>query len=675
VTTIVAQPSRELTEFLLELAVASQRRAMYPGGHPSLETSEQRVLDRLGPLLMTRHALTVGVARDQLIIDGVATDNRNNLLRALAGRMHAHRIAGVKFIPGLTPQELTDLLSRLAREADGSLMEPNWAHVQLYRQAYDRLTLVEDEPGANTGEPRRVPRAAQLWLALAQAALNVASDANAPANTDPKVMADAINQNTTMKSTDAYEQVVVGYLLQIADELRTTEGADTMALRGRVSSLVANLSPEALQRLLTMGGDLGQRRAFLLDATAGMAIEAVLAIAVAAANVSRRVISQPLMRMLVKLASHAQRGAPPLRAATDAAFRDQVRELVEGWTLPDPTSELYSKALDDLAQPVDGAPIISGITQVGEPERIFEISLELRNTAPPLWDATQALIGRGDITWLLDTLDRCTPDNPLPGVIRTRIATPAHFRLLLNAATVDVKRIGDFARRVGEPATELLLDALIESNSRAARRRILDVLGALGEAIGPAIVRRLPGSPWYAQRNLLILMSTLETWPEEFMAADYVGHSDVRVRREALKLLLKHSQTRVYGITVAMADSDPQLIRMGLDAAVRECPPAVVPRLAAKLQAGTLPPELEVMAIHAIGSTSVPAAFTCLWGLAIKRTRWLRRDKLVPKSRAMLAALSTLAKQWPEDPKVVKIVASAARSGDREIRRAVGAVQ
>jgi hypothetical protein len=110
---------------------------------------------------------------------------------------------------------------------------------------------------------------------------------------------------------------------------------------------------------------------------------------------------------------------------------------------------------------------------------------------------------------------------------------------------------------------------------------------------------------------------------------------------------------------------------MGLDAAVKECPPAVVPKLAAKLTAGTLPAELETMAIQAIGSTTVPAAYACLWGLAVKRTRWLRRDKLMPKSRAMLASLSALKARWPDDPKVVKIVAKAERSGDREIRRAV----
>ncbi len=652
---------------------------MYPGGHPSLETSERRVLDKLTPLMAGRQSLTIGVARDQMIIDGVATDSKNNLLRALAGRLHAHRVAGIKLLPGLTDAELAEVLGRLAGEPEEHSVDPitsaapgGWVHIQLYRQAYDRLALIDEDGGPADGKPRAVPRAAQLWLSLAQAALNVRGDDKGNTNTDPKVLADAINTHTK-ESEDAYEQVVVGYLLQIADELRTTDNADSSMLRGRVSNLVANLSPEALQRLLKMGGDLAQRKAFLMDAAQGMAVDAVLSITTAAATVSQRAISQPLMRLLVKLAGHAQRGAAPLRQPSDATFRDQVRDLIDGWTLPDPTSTLYAQALDDLSRPAELGKIATGITQVSELERTFEICLELRNTLPALWETIDALIARGDIILVLDTLDAIPGDNPLPGVIRSRMATPEHFRQLLAAPAVDARRIGEFAKRVGDSATEILLDALIESTSRAARRRILDVLASLGDGIGPAIVRRLPNAPWYAQRNLLILMSSLETWPPQFTAADYAENTDVRVRREALRLLLKRTQTRVLGLTVAIADSDPQLLRMGLDAALKECPPAIVPKITAKLAAETLPPELELLAIQAIGTSTVPAALSCLWSLTVKRTRWLRRDKLLPRSPTMLAALTALTARWAADPKVAKIIAKAARSGDRAIRVAAGA--
>ena len=83
---------------------------MYPGGHPSLATAELRVMKRVTPLLAGTPILAVGVARDQLIIDGVATDPRHHLLRGLAERLHSHRLAGFRFQQGLTVDEVTAFL-------------------------------------------------------------------------------------------------------------------------------------------------------------------------------------------------------------------------------------------------------------------------------------------------------------------------------------------------------------------------------------------------------------------------------------------------------------------------------------------------------------------------------------------------------------------------------------
>src|SRR5579871_5733138 len=95
-STSSAPMSKELSDFLVEFAVALQRRAMYPGGHPSLATAEARVIQRVAPLLKASGQLPVGVASEQLVIDGVATDPKNQHLRGLAQRLHGHRLAGFK---------------------------------------------------------------------------------------------------------------------------------------------------------------------------------------------------------------------------------------------------------------------------------------------------------------------------------------------------------------------------------------------------------------------------------------------------------------------------------------------------------------------------------------------------------------------------------------------------
>ena len=66
--------SSDLADVLIELSIALHKHAMYPEGHPSLSPACERVAQRLDPLLAERGTLSLGVARDQLVIEGVATD-------------------------------------------------------------------------------------------------------------------------------------------------------------------------------------------------------------------------------------------------------------------------------------------------------------------------------------------------------------------------------------------------------------------------------------------------------------------------------------------------------------------------------------------------------------------------------------------------------------------------
>jgi hypothetical protein len=648
---------------------------MYPGGHPSLASAEGRVLHRLEPLLKTAGQLTVGVANEQLIIDGVATDPKNHLLHNLAQRLHGHHLAGFKLHTGVTGSEITGFLERLAIDPKGVGSAPialpgsnatPWPHISVYRLTYERLELVEEDD--EQFGPGKLPRPAQLWLALAQSAMMSEADAaSISADTEPDEIARAINARTA--SQGAFEQVVVGYLLQIAEELKTSTSEDAAVLRTRVSKLVRGLSPEAIRRLLEMGGNLAQRQAFLEDAAEGMAVEAVLTLTVAAAQVQQQAISKPLLRLLVKLASHSRRGAVNLRAPTDRAFRDNVHELIDGWYLPDPASTEYGLVLDRMSNPSTG-PFSLGITQQAEPERVIEMCIEVRNASPTLWEAVGALISRGDIVMLLNTIDAAPDDNPLPGVIRARIATPEYFSRLLETPAVDPKRLEEFARRVGDAATAALLDALAESQSRTTRRKLLDVLSHLGDGIGPMVCSRLPGAPWYIQRNLLILIGGFGTWPGDFSPEPYAAHADNRVRREALRLMLRRQVTRANAITAALADPDAQIVRLAIDASQKNCPPSAVPRLIDRISSRSLPPDVEQLAVRMLASTRSADALQCLLSLAVHKTRWLKREKIASKSPAVVAAIAGLASYWSGDAHVAKILGRAARSGDADIRAA-----
>jgi hypothetical protein len=218
--------SRDLGDFLIELSIALHKHAMYPEDHPSLGPAASAVTRRAGLLLEDRSTLSLGVARHQLVIEGVATDAKPPVLGELAGRLHRHHLGAVTFRRGLEAHEVSDALRPLAVDPERSgqplgLGDPArrgaWPHVQLHALTYERLELSEGE-GQQAG---RAARASQLWVGLARAALATAADDAQPLPTEPAVIAQAIDARGS-SDAGAYDQVIVGYLLQVAAEFKTS---------------------------------------------------------------------------------------------------------------------------------------------------------------------------------------------------------------------------------------------------------------------------------------------------------------------------------------------------------------------------------------------------------------------------------------------------------------------
>jgi len=152
---VVATLSRELADFLVELSITLNKHAIYPTGHPLLDIAVDGVANRIGSLFVgDRASLSIGVARRQLIIEGVATDPLNPVLKELAQRLHNHHVGAVKFVRGLTREELGSVLAALAVDPtrsttpighDTERVDALWEHVRFFPLTYDRLQLIEME--------------------------------------------------------------------------------------------------------------------------------------------------------------------------------------------------------------------------------------------------------------------------------------------------------------------------------------------------------------------------------------------------------------------------------------------------------------------------------------------------------------------------------------------------
>src|ERR1044071_5179856 len=142
--------SRDLADFVIELSITLHKLVMYPGGHPSLEVAEEKLMQRLDALIRERHSLALGVAREQLVVEGVATDPKNPFVRGLARHLHRHGLGAVKFLAGVRRDEIAEVLRGIASDPDrggqvlGGEHGPRWEHVRLFTMAYDKLALVDD---------------------------------------------------------------------------------------------------------------------------------------------------------------------------------------------------------------------------------------------------------------------------------------------------------------------------------------------------------------------------------------------------------------------------------------------------------------------------------------------------------------------------------------------------
>jgi hypothetical protein len=665
----VATLSRDLADFLVEFSIVLHKRAMYPLGHPHLQDSTERFVTRLELLLASRDALAIGVARHQLIVAGVATDPRNALLSDLARRLHRHRIATLRFDAGVSLQEIDELLGGLASDprTDGAYgLRPGvgggWHHLRIQPPELNRLFLQEDDDGG--GSPETAGGA--LWLGLAHLAL-CGDDGEPQDADDPLLVARGID---AQPQHVAYDRVVLDYLGQMADEMSGRQGAWEPRVRERVSRLVASLKPETLRRVLEAGADHAERRKFALTASEVLAVDAVIEVVEAAASTTGQTISHQLLRLLHKFAHHAEYGPQRDRAEAESMLRRNVAQLITEWDLEDPNPSTYTAVLDGMTRqsPADASVVEDRLDC--EPELVLQIALEAGCAGPRVVAALDAMLEQHRLPAAVDVLRGAPPAaTAAADVLWKQVATPARLKLELGASRRNFATIESLARRLGPRATEPLLDTLEQATDQGARARALRLLVTIGPSVAPLAAARLPRSPWYVQRNLLALLRMLRTWPADFSVVSYARHPELRLRREAYKLLLEFPLHRASAIQHGLADESAEIVTLVLRAAVDGCPPEALRAIERYTDDWRQPAELRALAVRALATSNGPQTMARLLQLAGAR-RGLFGWRLEASSPVALAAVSALASHWAWHPQVMGLLKSARKHDNPDVRQA-----
>lgn len=659
---------KELVDLLVEFSVGMVKAAIYPPGHPILDTVSTGVLGRLNAVLAMRPALVIGVAPTQLIVDAIATDPNHPALRALATRLHQHQIGSIRITPGVTVDELERLMQTLGTAGSGidrplGLEGPDvlaqWPHLRLMALSFSSLALAD-------GETLSIDDAEALWIRLVQIALpDLAVSGAEIEHALPATVAEAIERH---EGDTEYDQTVMIVLYQMSMAINTRGGRDASGTRLRVSAVVQELGQRTLERLLHLGGDATRRRRFLQEVVGAVTTNAVLTLTVAAATVSHQTISTAMRGMLSKLASQAEEGTGDQAAIADVALRQQVTALIERWTRGETDPSVYRAALDRLAARDPMARPTDEATSV-EPSRVLAIGLEIETLGISMWPAIDEMIERGEVEGLMDLVDQA-PAAWMRDALWAAIATPAQLDALTRRHPFPHRSVERLITRMGIAAVPVLVDALEAATDPATIERYLGLLEQIGAPVVRALVPHLTIVRWPTLRSLLVLLGRHPTWTSAYDPSAFSTHPDVGVRREAIRQLLREARQQGATMAWALVDPDETIVRLTLAAAMGHCPREVASVLRVRADDETLRPEMRALAVRAAAGHMAPETPIWLARRVMRPARLLRRATLLPTTPELLAAVEGVAVHWGSHPAGREVLTLAATSNDPAVRAA-----
>lgn len=727
------QPSREgaqgappplptpIARCLVDLAVALNRYAMYPQGHPALAPAADEVLDALRVLLREQGSIAVDSRRERVVVGGAASDPETPHLRALAARLHDHHLARLTFVAGLEGDELASFLRAMSAEpARGA--EPlglraegvrSWPHIRLDPQRYDPLRLDEEGNARPEDEMPGAPAAPDLPSAVRAGAPRPggASEAGGGAPLGSRVGGGDLLSDTPeevarrleadLGAEDA-DRIVAFQIMRLAQRLSDAHGRQAEVLRRRMSRMILRLQPETLAYLLEFGDEGRRDEDLLVSAAEALSVEAALRLVRAAAARRDEGIEGWLLRLVNKLAMYAgprerrppeeglpDEARPPAdegrlpadearspadeaRPERDERIHELVDRIVGDWKLEDPRPTLYRATLRRIARsaPTEGHRPRARLTI--EPERLVQMGLEMDEPAGPVQGAVATMVEEHRFPELVEMADVVPEPNRAADALWERLAVPDTVEGLLHEPNPDFDLLRRVVNRAGAAVAAPLLDALSDSNagSRAYWHNVFALLLEIGGPVADMVPERLEDDRWFVRRNLLALLYELPRRPKGFTALPYLEESEARVRAEAFRLALEEPGGREVALAAGLRDDNERVVGLALSAASEELPEALEPLVVRCASDRSLPPALRSRAVRILADRPSRIALRALVDLVWVR-RWIFWRRLAEPSGPVLAALEALSLRWSGSPEARPVLEAARASDDERVREAV----
>lgn len=226
----------------------------------------------------------------------------------------------------------------------------------------------------------------------------------------------------------------------------------------------------------------------------------------------------------------------------------------------------------------------------------------------------------GKRDYLLDTLRLILRGSFLPWLIAQVTAGRGHEETEVG---------GYILRALGKSAVVPLINALVSEKDRIGRRRLVDILVAIGDPVVPFAVKMLDDQRWYVVRNMVTILGGVAS-PEALRALGRLAADpDNRVRREAVRAVARVTVPGAEEILLAfLGDSDASVRLMAVSTAPAHRSPQVheaLVRMFRSLRGRGADWNLKAATLQAIGRMALPEALPVLEGVVRKRPFFGRR--------------------------------------------------
>jgi len=597
-----------MSDFIYSLNIARRQIQSYPSGHPVIVAAADKLLGKLPKLLEFRSEVTIGIARDTLLIGGQVLDSANPIYRDFATNLFDSKVASLTINQELTASDICKFFEILRYNTEELADRGGLHRVMILAEIKGIRAQGVDFGVFHATEVDKVhaPKSkliedetTVLWKSFVNGLVAGTLDPNGDkltpeAQLDPELLAEIMNRGEGVEGKNLvrnYEEAITLFLKETnRDQLQSQACQETL---GRLGDLVSSLKPELRRRFLNSTLKSCSGRHDIAAEVLGHMPQAQILEAMEQVDTDRLEIPQSLMDVLGKMAQHKGSETGGSRVAgkierssgetanllgqlfsaddadrfVPADYQDALAILAAAETLPG----LDRKLVKELVDTLDGHTVEQQFCNVmvdlldRNPNAITSKAIS-RNMEELIF----YFLETGDFLSLISVHDHLsrharhidalidTPDKTALRIFATEEFVEQALDGLTTWGKPKYAAIKGLMKRVGAPFAEPLLEKLAEEPSMSKRRLLIECLLAIGVGAREQIIGHLQDRRWFFVRNLVVLLRSMNDPTVLQPLGRLVGYANSNVQFEVMRTFLYFKDPRADRYLLKELDSsDP----------------------------------------------------------------------------------------------------------------------